>query len=105
MNDNEMSEYQMRTEKYYWETQTIEVTKKLLQHFKAVEIINYKNDLCPSVLVNEEWLIFLPNSEENDPSDEKFNDYNLKPLSEYGLDTGITFNTLDEVIKELHLRL
>jgi hypothetical protein len=86
---------------YFWNIKTKEDRAELLETFSEVEIINYGNDLCPSVLVDGAWLVFLPNSFSHDTSDEKFTTYMVKHLDDYGSGEGTELESIGEVIRFL----
>lgn len=47
---------------YFWNIRPKAVIMELLKHFDKVEDVSYINDSVPSVLINDLYVVFLPNS-------------------------------------------
>lgn len=94
---------QTMSKNWYWTTQVQEVMSTLVRNgFTEVMDVCYHNDQCPSVLVGQ-YLIFLPNSDNHNPSNEEYNGYVMILDEEYAFDHTYEFGSrsLSKIITEL----
>jgi len=84
---------------FFWTQRPRLVLNELRNHFKSVEDSTYLNDSCPSLLVDNRWYVFLPNSIHNDSINENVNTYMI--AEEDSMDHICIVNTIEEVIDEL----
>jgi hypothetical protein len=85
---------------YFWTERPKAVIIKLSKHFDKVENVSYVNDSVPSVMINDEYQVYLPNSLQEDECES--NKYGIIRDSE--LQDGNTANfqwtqSLDRVIE------
>jgi hypothetical protein len=86
---------------YFWVERPKIVISELKKHFKNVEDVTYLNDGTPSVLVNDEYLVFLPNSIRG--HEEETNEYLVCRNDDYGMleNNFTTHDTLERVVDQL----
>lgn len=86
---------------FFWVERPKAVVAELKRHFKNVEDVSYINDGTPSVLVDDEYLVFLPNSFRG--HEEETNEYMVCKNADYGMleNNFTTHDTLDRVIDEI----
>lgn len=46
---------------YFWVERPKAVIEKLLKHFEKVEDVTYVNDGTPSIMINDNYVVYLPN--------------------------------------------
>lgn len=88
---------------WFWTTQVQEVMETLVRNgFSDVQDVSYHNDQCPSILVGR-YLIFLPNSENQNPNNEEYNGYVIILDEEYAFDHTYEFGSksFNSVLQEL----
>jgi hypothetical protein len=87
---------------YFWVQRPKAIINELNKHFSKVEDVTYLNDTCPSVQVNDRYLVMLPNSTRL--HDEETNQYLVCFADDYSnLHDGNykIVDTLDQVIDEI----
>lgn len=47
---------------YFWMERPKAVIQELLRHYDKVEDVTYVNDDCPSIMINDKYQVYLPNS-------------------------------------------
>ena len=90
-------------ENWFWTTQVQEVMECLVRNgFNDVQDVCYHNDQCPSILVGQ-YLVFLPNSDNQNPNNEEYNGYVIILDEEYAFDRTYEFGTksFNKVLQEL----